>query len=330
MIYTNEKYWFLKGQDLTPPEVVLYNASSFRFKDGWYAALPAVREYSHVPNNVLREANQQPYLGFYDFSSTNADVNTFYDVTREGLYDACFLEPYKNNNMQRSISLYAPVTGEDRVYYYDHMERKEDIKGVTAIESDYRSQIDDKLPEGTELIGSSEYIPAYLKEQKVFYVSNRVIHDTITNEYISQSPPRIILTPVEEDRSFDYIDGWDEDLIRKDLIERYGGLDESEGVKTVDLDTIKTLIKELDEVVDSPYKFVLESDLDSNDEGVKAIELDALREKILQLELQAKKDSLEKNVKQKTNKEESIDSTKLNEMVPTVNDSLRRDSIEGG
>ncbi len=211
----SDQYWFLNHQDLIPHEVAVYNANTFRFKTGWWKALPGVREHSDVPNNKLIKANQQPYLSYYDFSKTKVKIT-------EGFYDACFLETYKQNNRQRTYSVYSPVTGEDIVYFYDHMLRNENLKGTTSIVSDYMSQVDDKMPDGTEFIGASEFIPSYLKYQKVFYVTNRVIHDSVSNEYISQSPPWIVLTPVDEDKSFEFKNGWNEEEVKKALMLRYG------------------------------------------------------------------------------------------------------------
>lgn len=117
---------YLTRQNTLSEKVSRLQAESLKFLGGFSDPLPWNMQTAVKIPDLPDDQNQQPFVTDFDFSGTNID-------TYNGLYHWFGLEPVGDERTSLTFSVFVPADGTDKLYYYDHAEKKQGYAGVSAM-----------------------------------------------------------------------------------------------------------------------------------------------------------------------------------------------------
>ncbi|NNK26650.1 MAG: hypothetical protein HKP06_00260 [Flavobacteriaceae bacterium] len=117
---------YLTRQNTLSEKVSRLQAESLKFFGGFSDPLPWNMQTAVKIPDLPDDQNQQPFVTDFDFSGTNID-------TYNGLYHWFGLEPVGDERTSLTFSVFVPADGTDKLYYYDHAEKKQGYAGVSAM-----------------------------------------------------------------------------------------------------------------------------------------------------------------------------------------------------
>ncbi len=128
-----ENYDFLKGQNLKPQKVHRFEATSFRFQNGFMGPFPGLAHEGDVriPDSSW-DLNPQPFVQYVEQLNKSEENES----GEKGLFAYFCLEPFISARSGLSVSLFAPVDSSDKIYYYHHSNKGERLTGCSTIGDD--------------------------------------------------------------------------------------------------------------------------------------------------------------------------------------------------
>ncbi|MBT8309840.1 MAG: hypothetical protein HKO72_10830 [Flavobacteriaceae bacterium] len=124
--YEMKDHDYLTRQNTLSEKVSRLQAESLKFLGGFSDPLPWNMQTAVKIPDLPDDQNQQPFVTDFDFSGTNID-------TYNGLYHWFGLEPVGDERTSLTFSVFVPADGTDKLYYYDHAEKKQGYAGVSAM-----------------------------------------------------------------------------------------------------------------------------------------------------------------------------------------------------
>jgi len=121
-----QNYPFLTRQNTLSEEVSRLQAKSLQFLGGFTDPLPWNMKTAVKIPDLKDDENQQPFVT--DFKFEGMELDAF-----NGLYHWFGLEPIGEERTSLSFSVMIPADGTDKLYYYNHSDKKEGLAGVSAM-----------------------------------------------------------------------------------------------------------------------------------------------------------------------------------------------------
>lgn len=121
-----KNYPYLKGQNTLAEGISQLQAQSLQFLGGFTDPLPWNMKTAVKIPELPEDQNQQPYVTDFDFTDMKTNVDS-------GLHHWFGLEPIGSERTSLAFSVMIPADGTQKLYYYNHAEKKEGYAGVSAM-----------------------------------------------------------------------------------------------------------------------------------------------------------------------------------------------------
>ncbi|MCH2194010.1 hypothetical protein [Kordia sp.] len=184
-----QKYPYLTRQNTLSEKVSRIRAKSMMFLGGFTDPLPWNKKTAVKIPDLKEDQNQQPFVTDFKFTGS---ANDAYD----GLYHWFGLEPIGNERTGLSISVFIPADGSDKVYYYNHANKKEGLAGVSAMPAkvmESRKEYDWNVNKPVEF---RPFIRDIAGKRRLFMLSTIAAKRENSNQFDGGSTPDLALVDV--------------------------------------------------------------------------------------------------------------------------------------
>lgn len=124
-------YPFLTRQNTLAEKVSRLQAESLKFLGGFSDPLPWNMKTAVKIPDLEADQNQLPFVTDFNFEGTQIPAYN-------GLYHWFGLEPVGDERTSLTYSIFIPADGTDKLFYYNHAEKKQGYAGISAMPSKVR------------------------------------------------------------------------------------------------------------------------------------------------------------------------------------------------
>lgn len=120
------KYPFLQGQNIRSFKVSRFMAESFKFQNGFFAAMPLIHDGDIRIADMPEDCNDQPFVIYHKMSAVSPD-------TPDALYHFFALEPFNKGSGGSVIIIFIPADGTEKVYAAINKETNLNLIGISSV-----------------------------------------------------------------------------------------------------------------------------------------------------------------------------------------------------